>query len=55
MDPEEQIIKTIAKWAMDNGFEIIVPKDEAEIDFVNVNFRSKQIYVGNMNIDNMVE
>lgn len=55
MTPEEKIIYTITTWCADNGYEILIPQDDQEIDFVNLNFRSKQMLVGEMGIDELID
>ena len=51
--PEEKLLAGLAAFCKENGYEIVIPddKDEEEIDFVNLNFKKRSMYVGSLDID----
>lgn len=54
--PEDELLEYLGLFCKVNGYEIVIPnKDEEEIDFVNLNFRTRQMYVGEMGIDEIID
>lgn len=54
--PEDKLLAYLGLFCKVNGYKIIIPdRDEEEIDFVNLNFRTKEMYVGEMGIDEIID
>ena len=52
----EKLLSFLIKWAKNNDFEIIVSTDDKEIDFVNINLKTKKIYFDELDIkDDLTE
>jgi len=49
--PEDKLLAGLAAFCKENGYEIVIPEGEGEIDFVNLNFKKRSMYVGALDID----
>lgn len=51
VNPMDELLKFISNWGAENKFKFILPKDgEKNIDFININFKTKTIFVDEINI-----
>lgn len=50
----EELFNFLIPWAANNNYKIIMPEkseDDIEIDFININDRTKSIYIGNLGLE----
>ena len=46
------LLKFLSQWGIRNQFNFILPKsDETELDFININLKTRSIFVDELNID----
>lgn len=50
----EELFDFLIPWAAKNNYKIIMPaedKDDVEIDFININDKTKSIYIGDLGLE----
>ena len=48
----DDLLKFLSQWGIRNKFKFILPKsDKTELDFININLKTRSIYVDELDID----
>lgn len=49
----EELINFVIKWAAENNYSIVVPKDkdDEDLDFITINSKTNTIYFGDLNVE----
>ena len=53
MENDEKLISFLIKWGKKHNFMLVLPnniKDDENIDFININLKTKKIYFGDLEI-----
>jgi hypothetical protein len=51
VDEGSKLIELLCVWGKRNGFKFIAPVKDRDVDFININLKTRTIYVDCLNVD----